>query len=806
MLNLSSAHWHRWRRFGEVLVLGSIVASLGAGAAWAAEFGSIPKVHVDLSKPSRPIVLGDSEILYLEVLLNQTIQPQLLRFERRGEQMLARVEDLRRLGFILAGQAPDNTIALDSLPDTQVEYNASKQRIAIDAPIALLSLATTYLNSPDRENYFPATASLGALINYDLYASHDSDLGSITAATEMRVFGLLNGVFSNTVVNRAYQVQDAGSRNESVRLETNAEWSFPESAVTLTVGDSFSGFLNWTRPVRMGGIQVGRNYSLQPYRVTTPMPQFLGEVSVPSTVELYVNGLRQYNGDLPVGPFELTTVPGISGAGYAEVVITDAFGRARTLDFPFYTTHQLLARGLSDWSLSVGTVREDYGIRSFSYADEVVMSGSIRYGFSDNFTLEAQAENGGDLTHGGVGGVWQLGRVGVLSASHARSALSSERGSQTSLAYAWNSQRFNFSFDSQRTRDDYRDIASLYGPLPPRVSERVLAGIRIAGLGNLNASHVRLEFAEPEREPARYAGLFWSRSFPGGWSANASINQNLEDSSDRSYHISLYLPLSNERRLSTTVQNSNGHTDVVADLSRSIPGDGGYGWRMQARHGDGDLGGILEGGWLGDHGRVGGGVARVSDHSYSYAQASGGLVWMGGESFASRTINDAFAVVSTDGVEGVPVKLENRVIGHTGESGVMLVTPLNAWQRNKLSIDPMDLPADTRVAEVDLFATPSDRAGARVRFALTSVQAAVLILHDTDGQPLPLGSRVLREGSDESGVVGYDGETYLEGLETNNRLLVQTPLGGCSVEFVYPPVTAMVPRIGPLTCVLEAGR
>src|SRR5690606_36213308 len=156
----------------------------------------------------------------------------------------------------------------------------------------------------DRELYFPATSSFGALLNYDLYASHDGDVGSVSAVTEVRAFGLGSGVFSNTAVSRSFEVPEAGSRNESVRLETSVEWSFPESAVTVTVGDTFSGFLGWTRPVRMGGIQVGRNYGLQPYRVTTPMPQFLGEVSVPSTVELYVNGMRQYSGSLPTGPFE----------------------------------------------------------------------------------------------------------------------------------------------------------------------------------------------------------------------------------------------------------------------------------------------------------------------------------------------------------------------------------------------------------------------------------------------------------------------------------------------------------------------
>jgi outer membrane usher protein FimD/PapC len=121
---------------------------------------------------------------------------------------------------------------------------------------------------------------------------------------------------------------------------------------------------------------------------------------------------------------------------------------------------------------------------------------------------------------------------------------------------------------------------------------------------------------------------------------------------------------------------------------------------------------------------------RQDGFHHAYAQATGSLVWMGGHAFAARSIQDAFAVVSTAGLSGIPVKLENRVVGRTDARGLLLVTPLNAWQRNKLSIDPMDLPADLRVTEVDRIATPGDRAGVRVGFAIAPVRAAVLVLRE----------------------------------------------------------------------------
>lgn len=59
----------------------------------------------------------------------------------------------------------------------------------------------------------------------------------------------------------------------------------------------------------LGGLQIGSNFDLQPYMTTTPLPAFFGSATLPSAVELYVNGLKQYSGEVPAGPFELNTAP-----------------------------------------------------------------------------------------------------------------------------------------------------------------------------------------------------------------------------------------------------------------------------------------------------------------------------------------------------------------------------------------------------------------------------------------------------------------------------------------------------------------
>lgn len=734
--------------------------------------------------------------LYLEVVLNQTRQAQLHSFFLLDGRLFARTATLRRLGFLLPGRDDSRLLDLATIPGADFRYEAGMQRVDITASLDLLSLPLVRLNVPVEE-VPQASASPGLLLNYDVYASHDDNASNITAFAELRAFGMGAGVFSQTAVTRAFRPRGESWQGESVRLDTQWQWSFPESMLTLSVGDTLSGYLNWTRPVRMGGVQLGRNFGLQPYRITTPLPAFLGEATVPSAVELYVNGMRQYSGEVPAGPFQLTALPSISGAGSAQLVVTDAYGRARTLDFPFYATQQLLAKGLSDWSATVGVVREDYGLRSFSYGNDPVASGNLRYGVSDRWTMETHAEAGGGLSNAGAGSVWLLGRAGVAGISATQSRLSGEKGWQYALAYQWNSGRFNIALDTQRTQGEYRDTASLYGQRPARISERALLGMN-GGFGNLGLSYLRLAY--PDEAAARYASAFWSHSFRNRWYASLSFNQNLDDSQDRNAFLGLAYNFDSRTSVNASLQRNGDRNSGSVDVSRPVPGDGGFGWRTQLRNDGGDQGGMAELGWLGDHGRINAGAASFSGNEYGYASASGGLVLMGGHLFASRNIGDAFAVVSTDGVAGVPVKLENRTIGNTDANGMLLVTPLNAWQRNKLSIDPMDLPANMRVTQVELLATPSDRAGSMVRFGMNPAKAAVLVLVNDAGEPLPLGSRVRLSGSETEAWVGYDGEAYLDALQARNVLQVETTAGNCRAEFDYPARAQGVPRIGPLKC------
>ncbi|MGB3067615.1 MAG: fimbria/pilus outer membrane usher protein [Ottowia sp.] len=781
---------HRW--IGRAGKASWVMMALAASAAAAAP----ESVPAPSRADPRGTARGELE-LFLEVSLNgmaRGLQP----FKDRAGELWTSADVLRQLGFVLPeGPAADQRLL--TLPGVQAQYDAQRQRVAITAPLAMLQLPTTVVSAPGVVGQSPST-SAGLLLNYDLYGTQSSTT-SLGAFTELRAFSG-ESVLSNTALLQHVSGQSASTQQQGlVRLDSTWSRSFPEQMLTVRVGDTFTGALPWSRATRIGGIQLARNFGLQPYRQTAPLPSFIGSATLPSEVELFVNGMRQYNGQVPAGPFQLNTLPSVNGSGTAQVVLTDALGRATTLDFSLYDSGRLLAPGLTDWTVDIGAVRRNYGLSSFDYGKEPVLTGTWRRGMSNQFTLEGHAEAMRGLTLAGLGGVAQLGSAGLVSAALSRSQHREGNGTQASLSWSWIQQRFNAGLSATRTQGDYRDVATQYGSAPARASGRATIGYSTAELGSFNLSY--FYYRPVDQASTRYASLNWSRSFGRSVYLSAGMNQNLNNRSERSMFITLNWLLDTRTSVGASVQHdAQAGTTGMFTAQQSAPSEGGWGWRTAARAGGSAAGGQAEINYLGRYGSAQAGLSDFGHGSrYGYVGASGSLVMMGGHAFAARRIDSAFAVVDTDGVAGVPVKLENRLIGETDERGLLLVVPVNAYQNNKLAIDPMQLPADVRLDRTDAVFTPSDRAGSQVRFGITPVRAANVALVDGKGQPLPLGSRVHLNGQGgEGAVVGYDGMVYLDTLDEDNALSVQTPSGACKARLTWRKSPDGVAQVGPLAC------
>ncbi len=764
----------------------------------------------------------EEQELYLEVTLNGVTNGTLGRFVRRGGAFLASAETLREMGLKWpGGEGASGLVALSALPGLQVSYDVPAQRLVLMAPVDLLARPVVRLVAETgiRALVDPSTQVPGLILNYDLYAQQTGNQRSVSAFSEVRFFGVGDGVWSNTMLSRADSNISGLDRHGNIRLDTYWQRNFPDQALTLTAGDVITGALPWSRATRIGGIRLSSNFALQPYRITTPLASFQGSAVLPSTVDLFVNGLKQSSQTVQPGQFQLSGVPSLGGTGQAQMVITDITGQRRVVSFDLYGAPQLLAEGLSDWSLDMGTVRRNYGLSSFSYGGQL-FSASGRYGLSPRTTLEAHAEAGSGVVQAGLGGVWLLGEQGGLlsasmagsrqSADNAAAAGTEQSGTQRSMGYQWNSRRFTVSLNTQRRDAGFRDVATLPGEVMSRGSDSAYFGIN-GGLGQFGVSTMRQQYFGAL--PVRFAGLSWSYQLPGNAMLALNVNRSLGDAGGTSVYLSWSMPLDRNLTVSGSARSAGGARSLTADAARSPPGDvGGWGWRVQAGVGDnaGAQGQISN---LGRYGQWTAGVSQFAGQQGAaatrsvYGSANGGLMLMQGNVYAARRVDDAFALVSTSGVPGVPVRLENRVVGETDAQGMLFVTQLNAYQVNRLSIDTLKLPADMRIARSTLEAVPPGRSGMLARFDMRRILAVQLALRDAKGAWLAAGSQVWLDAAAGAGkppaaatVVGYDGLVYLEDPVPGAVLRVETPAGPCRAALPSVLQPSGLLDLGVLTC------
>ena len=127
--------------------------------------------------------------------------------------------------------------------------------------------------------------------------------------------------------------------------------------------------------------------------------------------------------------------------------------------------------------------------------------------------------------------------------------------------------------------------------------------------------------------------------------------------------------------------------------------------------------------------------------------------------------------MSTEGVPGIPVLLENRPIGVTDHDGLLLVDRLNAWQSNQLSVDPLRSPVDLRIESVQFtFRTLS---GVRRR-----VNAHVADVVDGRLRHMVSLDRTFFDAAKDS-PVNLEAEWYL--TQYGNARSVEVPLDGTPV-------------------------
>ena len=563
------------RGWARVLWPSVAVASGLWGAAMA---GDLPP------PPGSMEAVADAQ-LFLELVVNQMDTGRVIAVEQRAGQLFVPASALQEVGMKLPGE-PVGSVALEQVPGLHSDYDSNGQRLLLDVPPSWLQ--EQFIGNRNTYPRTQAMSSFGALLNYDVYFNDTDDGGSYLAAwNEVRLFDTW-GTLSNTGQLRqtlSDGISGGTLDNGYRRYDTTWRFSDDERLLTYEAGDVISGALPWSSSVRLGGVQLSRDFAVRPDLVTYPLPQFAGEAAVPSSVDLFINGYKSDSARLQPGPYTLTNIPFINGAGEAVVVTTDALGRQVSTTVPFYVTSTLLQQGLTDFSLAAGTLRRDYTLRDFGYGPGVA-SGTFRYGYSDNLTLESHAEASSDLTLGGLGGNLRLGNFGVLNTALSQSQFDSRTGQQLSLGYQYNSTRYSFMYQRVERRDDYADLTLVdtpYASLSKR-SEQVTLSLNLQRFGSLGLGYFDVQAADDSR--TRLLNLSWSKPLWRNTSFYLSANREIGDS-NWAMQAQLVIPFDLNGSLALSTERSkDGASRQRINYSRAVPSEGGVGYNLGYAQGD----------------------------------------------------------------------------------------------------------------------------------------------------------------------------------------------------------------------------
>lgn len=803
--------------------------SLLSVGAHGQEYSSLPA-------PPRAAPVVSSATYYLTLVVNGQTDNQVVPVVYRNGRYLVESGILAKYHVRLNGQQ-QGLVDVGALPDVKATYKASAQQLLITLPDDWLPRQD--IQSDRLLNYTPAQSSTGLLMNYDSYYS-DPYRGSRTLSTylEQRLFSDV-GILSNTGTWRTRMdggdSADAGNQDGYLRYDTYWRYSDDQRLVSYQLGDFVSDSLTWSNSARMGGLRVSRNFGVRPDVVTYPLVQYSGTAAVPTSVDLFINGFKASSSNLNAGPFTLTNVPYINGAGEATVVTTDALGRQVSTSVPFYVSNQLLRKGLTDFDFSLGKVRKNYGLNSSDYGSPA-FSGIYRFGLTNSLTFSSHAEATPGLQLGGVGAdiaVWRLGTLS-LSGSQSRanhrvvgSQISSTdgitqaltnstidnlgggysiedqrtRGSQYVIGYSYYSTRYSLAVQRASRTDGYQDLTSYSSD--SRLSHRAdQATFSASPFGTSNGT-VGVGYFDVEaydQSHTRLLNLSYSRSLWGQSSMFLSMNKTLGENG-YSAQLQFIIPLDFGANINLSSQRDNqGNYQQQLGASKSVPTDGGLGWDVAYSTGKNAYQ-QADATWKTHYATVQGGVYGPEGEYTNWADLSGSVVFIDNDLFVSDKINDAFVVVNTDHYTGVPVLYENQKIGTTDRHGHLLVPNVSSFYPAKIDIDTLPLPADVSTPEVSRRVAVREGSGRVVDFPVRRVMSATLRLNDVQGQPLKLGTLVTEENSHQVAVVGYDGLVYFSNLQLHNQISVQLEgAAPCRLGFDLNAASHSIQQVGPLVC------
>src|SRR5690606_30797117 len=250
------------------------------------------------------------------------------------------------------------------------------------------------------------------------------------------------------------------------------------------------------------------------------------------------------------------------------------------------------------------------------------------------------------------------------------------------------------------------------------------------------------------------------------------------------YYLSLNIPLEKKRTVNFSYQQDQEQEKLSLNARQAISRDvGGWGWQLQADTARDTQNIHAQIAQMHDYGEWNIGFQEVKSKNISSwianSALSGSVLMMNQSFFPMQRSFDSFALISTSQISDIPVKLENRYVGKTNKNGELVVTSLNPYQNNRITIDPLELPPDYHIETTVKNAVPRYASGVFLEFPISQILAIQAVIKQADGNFIKAGTNVWAtedfdlEDTGPLTIVAHDGMIYIENPKANKFYLKQ---------------------------------
>ncbi|EAR7756811.1 fimbrial biogenesis outer membrane usher protein [Salmonella enterica] len=685
-------------------------------------------------------------------------------------------------------QVPEN------LPDFLWKTDMNSRRLS-------LTLPQLYLQNNDYFTTSPRSWQAGEpalLMNYD-YSYSDTRSGEQTDTSQY--LGLQGGV---NLLGWRLRNESTWSRTDSRESPLSSLRTYIQRDYAWGQGGEFTAGQAWSdgnlfESVPFRGVMLSSRDDMLRSQFRNYTPAIRGVVNSQSaTVSVIKNNRVIYQTNLPAGPFSLDGIMDNGGGDYL-IQIKEADGSIRSYSQSADSLPVLQTKGRLKYNIVSGV--SDFAGTDDSYFSQAV----LYYGAGDRLTLY-----GGGLLSSGYS-AWSAGtglQIDGLGAVSADLTLSSTGNLPGGRSLSGQSARASWyrDFDATGTsfglfayRYSSRDYMSFEealryqvdGDNPPNRKNRFdLSVVQSLGeAGNLSVTGRRESYWSGEKN---LTGVRVNHNIGfGRVSLNTWFDQSrtVDNKEDKIAGMSVSVALYEKGRgvsLSSRLSGENGRLTSQNSVNISPTEDGRF--ALAASTGKTEGKSSLQGlqvNYSGSLSEMSAGYYSGGDNHRLNAGIRGGLVAHGRGITAGRRLSmeAPVAVISTPGISGV--RISSRANVETDYFGNAIVSNLQPYQKNQLSLDVTSLKPGVDVTETDRTIVPARGGVIPVIFGVSAGERALFkVMYRS--RPVPMGAVASVKdaaGNDKTAFFADQGQVYMTGMNTQG--VVRVNWGNASCQFSY---------------------